>query len=162
MKMIKENKLLIIPIGLLIIVITVVLVRNYIASQQTFKQNDEEYIMTPKKYGVNEYSLVSTSEEQMANIYLNDYKNLLISDINEAYNLLNEEYKNAKYPNISTFNQYLNSLNLSNMVVDKYGKKNCGEETCYYVYDKTGNIYIFRVFSVMEYEVYLDDSTIEI
>lgn len=162
MKMIKENKLLIIPIGVLIVVIAIVLVRNYIGSKQKFKQNEEKYIMTPKKYGVNEYSLVSTSEEQMANTYLNDYKELLISDINEAYNLLNKEYKNAKYPNIETFNNYANSLNLSTMIVDRYGKKTCGKEICYYVYDKDDNVYIFRVFSVMEYEVYLDDSTIEI
>lgn len=162
MKQIKENKLLIIPVGMLIIVISIVLVRNYIGNRQKFKQNDEKYVMTPKKYGVNEYSLVSTSEEQMASTYLNDYKNLLMSDINESYNLLNSEYKRIKYPNIETFKNYVNSINLSKMIVDRYGKKNCGEEICYYIYDKLDNVYIFRVFSVMEYEVYLDDNTIEI
>lgn len=162
MEKLKENKLLIIPVGALIIVFAIVLVRNYIGSQQKFKQNDEKYIMTPKKYGVNEYSIVSTSEEQMANTYLNDYKELLMENINEAYNLLNKEYKNIKYPNIEIFRNYVNNLDLSKMIVDQYGKKNCGKQICYYIYDKLNNAYIFRIYSVMEYEVYLDDSTIEI
>ncbi len=161
MKEIKENKLLIIPIGIFVIILAIVLVRYYKGRQQILTP-DENFVLTPKKYGINEYSLVSTSEEQMSNAYLTDYKNFLMNDINEAYNLLNEEYRNIKYPNIETFKNYVNSINLLNMTVSKYGKKSCGDEVCYYVYDKLDNLYIFRVFSVMEYEVYLDDTTIEI
>ena len=49
----------------------------------------EEYIMNPKKYGVNEYSPVNITDEQMATIYLNDFKYNLLNDVNYAYELLN-------------------------------------------------------------------------
>lgn len=162
MDKVKLNKLLIIPIVILIVILVIVFIRSYINSKETFKQNQEKYVMTPKKYGVNEYSLVSISDEQMAGTYLTDYKNLLMTDVNEAYNLLNNEYKNIKYPTINAFKEYINNIDLSKIIIDKYGKRKCGNEVCYYVYDKLDNVYIFRTFSVMEYEVYLDDNTIEI
>lgn len=162
MKFFKENKSVLIIFIPFIIILLVCVAYWFIGNQKKFHQNNEEYIMTPKKYGVNEYSLVSIDEEQMANIYLNDYRNLLLFDRVQSYNLLNNEYRSLKFPNIEYFNQYINSINFSSLLVDKYATGRCGSETCYYIYDKSGKEYIFRIFNVMEYEVYLDEDTVEI
>ena len=58
-------------------------------------QNDAPIYM--KNYEVNEYIPVYVSNEDMAKIYLNDYIHTMYSDINKAYNLLDEEEK-AKIP----------------------------------------------------------------
>lgn len=162
MKFLKENKIVLVLILTFVIVLIAFLVYRFVNNQQKFVYNDEEYIMSPKKYGVNEYSLVNIDDEQMANIYLNNYKNMLISNRSEAYSLLNDEYKNLKYPTIESFNQYVDSIDFSNIILDRYGVHKCNAGTCYYLYDKNNNEYIFRAFSVMEYEVYLDGETVEI
>lgn len=162
MKFLKENKLVLVLLLTFAIVLVAFLTYRFINNQQKFVQNDEEYIMAPKKYGVNEYSLVNIDDEQMSNIYLNDYRNMLINNRSEAYNILNDEYKNLKYPTIESFNQYVDSLDFSSLVMERYGVHKCNSGTCYYIYDRDGNEYVFRAFSVMEYEVYLDEETVEI
>jgi len=162
MRFFKENRSVLIIFIPFLIVLLACIIYWYIGNQKKFNQNNEEYVMTPKKYGVNEYSLVSIDDGQMANIYLNDYRNLLLSDRIQSYNLLNKEYKDLKFPSIESFNQYINTINFSSLSVDKYGTKRCGKNICYYIYDKSGKEYIFRIFNVMEYEVYLDEDTVEI
>ena len=46
------------------------------------------------------------------------------------------------------------------MTIDRYSVNN--DRDVYTIYTKDGNKYIFKVSSVMEYEVYLDDYTVEI
>ena len=117
--------------------------------------------MNPKTYGVNEYSLVNITDEQMANIYLNNFKSYLFSDINYAYQLLKEEYRNKKFGTVENFINYINKINYSNMTLNKYSIED-RENKIYTLYTKDNKVYIFKVLSVMEYEVYLDDYTVEI
>lgn len=160
---IKSHKKTFLIVLLFIVLLLFYFIREFIASRSIYTEsylNGEEYIMNPKTYGVNEYSPVNITDEQMANIYLNDFKYNLYNDINYAYQLLNEEYRNLKFGSIDSFVNYINQLNYNNMVMDKYSISSDNEFIT--VYTKDGGVYIFNVISVMEYEVYLDNYTVEI
>ncbi len=158
---IKNNKIIVIFVSVFIIFLLFYCIREYMASQSIYTEsylNGEEYIMNPKTYGVNEYSPMNITKEQMANIYLNDFKYNLYNDINYAYQLLNKEYRDLKFGSIENFNNYVNNLNYKDMTIDRY----IDEDNLITVYTEDDNVYIFKIISVMEYEVYLDDYTVEI
>lgn len=157
MDFIKKNKILLLPIILFVAVIVFYNVREYLASKEIYNPTYNNYQMNPKKYGVNEYSTLNISEEQMANIYFNRFRNQLFDNLNEAYNSINEEYRNKKFGSYDRFVEYANSINYSKLVMDKYAVTNCDDSKCYYIYDKNNNLYLFKIKTVMEYEIYLED-----
>lgn len=164
MSKIKENKYVIVLIIIFIALISFFAIREYRASKVIYIESylrDEDYIMSPKTYNVNDYSLVNISNEQMANIYLSDFKYYLVTNIDYAYSLLNEEYRNAKFGSVENFRNYVYNISFENLFVKKYSIANRKNEI-YTVYTNDDNMYIFKTKSVMEYEVYLDDYTVEI
>lgn len=161
-KFIKEHKMLFVLVLLFIFLLGFYFIREYIASKNVYNEsylNGEDYIMVPKSYGVNEYSITNITEEQMVLIYLNDFKSYLYNDINYAYQLLNEQYRTIKFGTIDNFINYIKTINI-NTDIDRYSVN--GSNDIYTIYTKDNNKYIFKVTSVMEYEVYLDDYTVEI
>ena len=112
-------------IWLLVLIIIGLLIYHGIRiyqSKKTIVPSDKniDYIMNPKTYGVNEYNLVNITDRQLATIYLNDYRNYLKNNIDQAYELLNEEYRSKKFNNIEEFKTYINTININNMSVEKY------------------------------------------
>lgn len=118
------------------------------------------YTMNPKTYDVNEYNLVNITDRQLAAIYLNDYRNYLKNNIDQAYELLNEEYRSKKFNNIQEFKDYINSININTMSVEKYNISD--DKKIIDVYISDNNRFIFKIKNILEYEVYLDDTTVEI
>lgn len=118
------------------------------------------YTMNPKTYDVNEYNLVNINDRQLAAIYLNDYRNYLKNNIDQAYELLNEEYRSKKFNNIQEFKDYINSININNMSVEKYNISD--DKKIIDVYISDNDRFIFKIKNILEYEVYLDDTTVEI
>lgn len=118
------------------------------------------YTMNPKTYDVNEYNLVNINDRQSAAIYLNDYRNYLKNNIDQAYELLNEEYRSKKFNNIQEFKDYINSININTMSVEKYNISD--DKKIIDVYISDNDRFIFKIKSILEYEVYLDDTTVEI
>ena len=118
------------------------------------------YTMNPKTYDVNEYNLVNINDRQLAAIYLNDYRTYLKNNIDQAYELLNEEYRSKKFNNIQEFKDYINSININTMSVEKYNISD--DKKIIDVYISDNDRFIFKIKSILEYEVYLDDTTVEI
>lgn len=118
------------------------------------------YTMNPKTYDVNEYNLVNITDRQLAAIYLNDYRNYLKNNIEQAYELLNEEYRSKKFNNIEEFKTYINTININNMSVEKYNISD--DKKIIDVYISDNDRFIFKIKNILEYEVYLDDTTVEI
>ncbi len=114
--------------------------------------------------GRNTYTSAYTSESQMASIYLTNYKKLLKNDLNEAYNKLQEEYKQKRFPTQRIFEQYVNSKQdyISELRVKSLSVYTEESGTIIYsVKDQYGDRYIFKETAVMEYTVELDDYTLE-
>lgn len=118
------------------------------------------YTMNPKTYDINEYNLVNINDRQLAAIYLNDYRNYLKNNIDQAYELLNEEYRSKKFNNIEEFKTYINTININNMSVEKYNISD--DKKIIDVYISDNDRFIFKIKNILEYEVYLDDTTVEI
>ena len=123
-------------------------------------ENDEPIYM--KNYEVNEYIPVYVSDEDMAKIYLNEYIHTMYSDINKAYNLLDEEYRNKKFGNIENYRAYVSNLNSSSYHLDSFYIDDSKKNKIYGIYDTNGNMFIFETNGIMQYKVYLDDYTVEI
>jgi len=161
----KENKKIII---ICLFIILVVIGITYLNKQM--KINNSESILDNRfveitHYNANEYIPVYMTEEDVMKKYLNDFKNLMINDTEEAYYLLNEIYRNMKFKDINEFIEYVNdlkSLSLYNLSVDKYNVKVVNGKKFFDIYGTDGNRYIIKEISIMNYEVYLDNYTVEI
>lgn len=165
MKFIKENKLVAVVLLIFILIASFFGIRYLLTLDDIYIDSsirNTDYQIIEKQYGINEYSKINISENQMAINYLNDYKNNLINDIDTAYNSLNVDYRNKRFGSLEAFKNYINGININDIILDKYQVKSKNKNDYYYLYDKNNNIYIFKITSVMEYELYLDDTTIEI
>lgn len=144
------------------VIILLVFSGVYILLDRIFNKEKDEYGQFLKNYEVNEYIPTYVSDEDMAKIYLNDYVFKMFSDPEEAYGLLDEEYKEKKFGNYDNFKNYIYSLNYPSFTMDRYFVKTKKENTIYGVYDTNDNLFIFKARGVMQYKVYLDDYTVEI
>ena len=115
-----------------------------------------------KNYEFNEYIPTYISDEDMAKIYLNDYIQKMYYDVETAYNLLDEEYRNKKFGGIENYKKYINSLPNSNYKLSTYYRYEKKGYIIFGVTDQNSNMYIFKTKGVMQYKVFLDDSTVEI
>lgn len=160
----KDNKKIIVICLLLVLIIGGI--SYFINNKERFIGDSTVYSEERiEKYAANQFIPVYISESDMANKYLNDFKYLMMNDLNSAYNVLNNDYKNSKYGSYENFvnditNKY--SVQFYKMSVDKFAIVNEYGDKFYYIYDVSGNLYIFKEISIMNYEVYLDDYTVEV
>ena len=158
----KNKKIIVICVMLIVVVLIIIILGN--KKNNVVVDNTEGYNYL-KKYGSNEYVPIYVTEEDMAKKYLNDYKNNMLSDIEEAYYSLNKEYREKKFINLDGYKEYIKNsttLALYSMEVDKYNIITVDGYKAFNIFDKSGNQYIFKEISIMNYEVYLDDYTIKL
>lgn len=161
MEQIKKNKFLIL-IAIILVGITIYLIY--------FNNRDENYEYSSaedislKHYEENEYIPVNITYDQIARIYLQDYVYKLIYNREDAYNTLDSEYRNAKFPTFADFNSYVDSImsiKLQEMKVEKYAITDKSNYRDYDVYDASDNLFIFRETGVMQYTVFFDRFTVD-
>lgn len=158
----KDYKLTILIILIIIGIIVFMIYKSVQVNRENEDYEETEYIMSPKTYNVNEYVKVNITDEQMAVIYFNDYKSYLNKDMEKAYNLLDEDYKNRKFSSFSVFKDYIENLEINNLKLQKYAITN-KEDYKYYIISLSNNQKIvFKTNGVMQYSVYLDNETVVI
>lgn len=110
----------------------------------------------------NIYTTPNISKQQMGLLYLSDYTDNMLKDINKAYEQLDENYKIKKYPTVEDFTKYVNSTKeIMYTIGTQCEVEQSDGKNIYTVKDQYGKIYIFKESAVMEYTVQLDDYTIE-
>lgn len=111
----------------------------------------------------NIFSIINIDDKTMANTYLVNYKAEMLYNLENAYNLLDEEYKEKRFLNFSDYKQYVenNVEKIKKANLTKYFVKKYNDYTLYTCIDQYNNYYIFIETSVMEYTVMLDDYTID-
>lgn len=149
------KNIVIIVIILLIFSGTYVLLKNFTNK----KENQDIYL---KNYKVNEYINTYITDEEMARIYLNDYIRNMKYDIDKAYDLLDDEYRQEKFGTIENYKKYVNNLKYTSYTLTRYYKQERNDTIIFGVYDNHDNLFIFKTNGVMQYKVYLDDYTVEI
>ncbi len=145
---------------IIIAVLISVFVLSYLVIKKYKEDNSLGYIEYLKHYEANEYISTYISDEDMARRYLNDFMYTVYHDLSASYNLLNEEYRDAKFKSINEYSNYIKSLNYPTM--DKYYKKDANGYIIFGIYTKDGHYFGFKTKGVMQYSVYLDEETVEI
>lgn len=128
--------------------------------QSNFNTEKIQYIT---KNNHNQYKINQITDKIMAQYYLYDYGDMVSNHLEKAYGLLNETYKEKRFP---TYEEYANYIQTSNKIYNllelkSYSvkqKEGYQEFTCE---DQYGNIYIFEEKSIMQYTVQLDNYTLE-
>ncbi len=161
---IKKNKKIIF-ICIVLVVITFIIYIVLSSKNKIIGESDTTNYKYLKKYDYNEFIPVYVTEEDMVKKYLNEYKNNMLFDIDEAWNNLNKEYREIRFGTIDKYKEYVEnimSLSIYSMDVDKYSVSRINGNKVFNIYDKSGNQYIIKEKSIMNFEVYLDESTVNI
>lgn len=140
----------------------------YINNKGIFdKERNENYKNYTKieRYEANQYIPVYVTESDVVKKYFNDYKNNMIYNTLEAYNMLNNEYREKRFGNYDNYKEYVDEITSSSMYsmeVDKYSVTVINGKKIFNIYDNSGYQYLIKENSIMDFEVYLDENTVSI
>lgn len=113
---------------------------------------------------VNIYGYETIDDETYVKDLFAKFKSEILYDRQLAYSNLNEEYREKRFGDYSTFEAYAKSNVRNNIVMklSKYQKTKYEDYTEYVCMDQNGNYYIFNENSVMDYNVILDTYTVNL
>lgn len=111
----------------------------------------------------NLYSNINVNEEYIINNYISYYRAMVKHDIDKAYELLDEEYRNQKFGDLNTFKQYIinNKEKIDTLYLYQYYTNQEKEYTQYVIKLTTFNNYTFNEKGVMNFSIFLDDYTVD-
>lgn len=111
----------------------------------------------------NTYTISPISNEGIATIYYNIIRNLLTSNQNELYNILNEEYKSIRFQDNANFTTYCTNIiqSMPNAYLTQYSVTTDNGIEQYTCVDNYNNTYLIKLNTNYDIEVCLDDYTIE-
>jgi len=119
-----------------------------------------------KNISLNEYNKIVNivvNDEDYANKYFNDYIHNAKYYPEEAYRLLNEEYRNSRFGSLENYKAYLVNKNLAeDNLLTQYSihtKNNVNYCVCI---DKYNNTYVFEILGIMNYKLILDTYTLDL
>lgn len=158
----KKNYKLIIICFVLILITSLYLFKDRVFINDKENYYVDDYIL---KYDANQYMPVIIKEEDIVNLYFNEYKNNMLFDKKNAFKSLNKDYREIKFGTFDKYVEYLNN-NIGDSTYDativKYNVNSVGGKKVFGCVDNSGFKYYFKENSIMNYEVYLDDYTVEI
>ncbi len=146
------------------------MLEDYINDMDINKREDligksiEQNIENIEKNEYNTFNVPSNISQAYISEIFNDYKEYLNNDIEKAYNMLYDEYKQKRFNSIDEFEQYIKSraeefsdMELSKYKIDVYEKYN--EYICLNQY---GDYFIFLETNPIKGNVILDTYTIDL
>ncbi len=144
----KNNKVIIIILFILLFSISIFLL---VVNLSRKKENNENI------YKDNQIIYKEINYEDIAQIYLADYLNLIRADSSEAYKLLDKNY----YISYEDFLDKIEYLEENDFELESYNVKEKDDYRLFYIKDNNNNTIIFKEKEIMNYTVYLDENTIE-
>lgn len=127
--------------------------------QNNLKVSTEEM----EKNTYNQYQFKNIDDIQMVDDLLVKYKNAVLYNRKEGYELLDKDYREKRFGDYNTFSKYVenNIKEISSMTFTKY-LVNTGDDYKEYVCkDQYENLYIFHEKAVMDCTVTLDTYTLD-
>lgn len=112
----------------------------------------------------NIYLSEEITDQKIATEYFTNYKYLLLTDVELAFNNLNKDYMEKRFGNLQSFKEYVNYNKdiFETMRIEKYQVINNEDNIEYVCTDQYNNIYIFYEKSTLDYNVVLDMYTLDI
>lgn len=119
------------------------------------------------KIELNDYNAIKYSETYQGRLCLimfDDYINSIKNNVENSYYLLNKEYREKRFSDISEYKEYinLNKEKIFKTLLSKFIKSEQNDYLEYICMDDSNNYYIFRITEGMNYSVILDEYTIDI
>lgn len=116
-----------------------------------------------KSNGNNTIQYNPIKDEQMSRKYLEQFSKLELEKPEEAYKLLDEEYKKERFSNYDEYKEYvtLNKEKIQLAVLLKYSTNYYDDYTEYVLVDNYDNHYTLKESSIMNYSIVLDNYTIK-
>ena len=113
-------------------------------------------------YNTFDYKVIN--DEEYVRELMARYKEEMLNDKQNAYNHLDEEYKEKRFEDFSDFEAYAKANTKKNVILKlaQYRKKIYDDYTEYVCVDTKGNYYIFKEESVMNYGMILDTYTVDL
>lgn len=166
MKKANLLKTIILILMILIILIAILAYLNLFNKSNNENQKIQNYeeISIKDRYECNEIQYISMSIDDLILIYFDDYKTYMLENPEQAYNLLDKEYREKRFGNIDGYKTYIanNKEMISNNSLESYKISVDDEKSQYICLDQYGNYYIFTENAIMDYTVILDTYTIDI
>ena len=130
------------------------------------EMNDDDFEIKedlPEKNDNNTFKFVNISEQYLALQYTQDFFYKAINKTDQAYEKLDEEYRNVKFGSLDKFKKYVekNKDEIVNIETAQYIKNKEDNYKEFVCKDKYGNIYVFHDKGAMDYTVFLDTYTLE-
>lgn len=139
-------------------------INQYYKELQQIAQNDGKNIFEIAKNEYNKYEAKSLETQNIIKFYLNDYTMLALYSPEDAYNILNEDYRNKRFGSIENYKEYIenNKSKFENVTFSKYGVELNTESTQYTIVDNNNCTYVFNIKECMSYSVISDMYTVDI
>lgn len=117
-----------------------------------------------EKYECNEFEFITVTVEDIITMYFNKYKYALLTDLEQAYNILNKEFREKKFGDFEEYKKYItnNIDGISKSRIEKFQIRKDENSTRYICIDQNGNYYIFNETAVMEFDIILDTYTLDL
>lgn len=128
---------------------------------------EEELQINSSNIEANNYNLyteATITEEYLATQYYSEYKSNMLYNTEQAYYLLDEEYREAKYGSYEAFASYVseNEQTILTSNIEAYQINETDEGREYVCIDQNGKYYVFIESSVSSFDVVLDIYTIDL
>lgn len=126
---------------------------------------DEKYIKTIdiKETDNNTFTIANMDDAYISEFYYANIKYLIVNDPEEMYSRLDETYKQARFPDYTSFAEYCQEMKdkFSNASLIKYSKDNNAEEETYICTDSNSQVITISIKNAADYTVKLDNYTTE-
>ena len=121
-------------------------------------------VKTIEDNGSNEYSIELMSDVKIANMYFDIIKNILNSEPEVLYDILDTDYQQKRFGSTENFMEYVdnNKNKFANMQISKYAKYTYEGYMQYVCLDTNGEYYIINEDTTTgDYKILLDTYTID-
>lgn len=114
--------------------------------------------------GKNTFEYTTVSDEDMCRIYLEQFSKLELEDVETAYSLLDEKYKEERFQTFDNYKEYVEGYKeiIEDSALAKYSVNHYDNYTEYVLVDTHNNSYILEAIGVMKYTIKLDNYTIKV
>lgn len=122
----------------------------------------EQEITRIDKNNSNQYNTTNVSIENIVKDYMNNYKRVVLVKPELIYERLNEEYREKRFGSVEEFEIYIddNRDEIITLQPQQYLSNAYQGYTEYVCRDKYSNMYIFKEYGILDYEISLDTYTI--
>lgn len=117
-----------------------------------------------KNNGRNTFEFVTMKDEDTCRMYLKHFTQMELEKPEEAYQMLDENYKKERFENFDDYKQYVEECKqiIEEAILSKYLVNYYDDYIEYVLVDNNNNSYTIKAEAVLDYKIMLDNYTIKV